>query len=133
MNKKYCKKCGYDTAGDKCPICGCNNFFPPCDLTYKDVLTISKISTEPSFFDAMVLLKEKDIIEYELKMTQFRKQITQAETQNDNSNVPKCPTCGSTNVEKISLSSKVVGGVLWGLFSSNVRKTMHCKQCGYKW
>lgn len=47
--------------------------------------------------------------------------------------VPKCPTCGSPNIEKISLTSKVVGGALFGLFSSNVRKTMHCKNCGYKW
>ena len=48
-------------------------------------------------------------------------------------NIPKCPTCNSTNIEKISLSSKVVGGALFGLFSSNVRNTMHCKNCGYKW
>lgn len=47
--------------------------------------------------------------------------------------IPKCPTCGCPDVEKISLSSKVVGGALFGLFSSNVRKTMHCKNCGYKW
>lgn len=46
---------------------------------------------------------------------------------------PKCPTCGSPDIEKISLSSKVVGGALFGLFSSNVRKTMHCRNCGYKW
>ena len=51
----------------------------------------------------------------------------------ESSNVPKCPTCQSTNIEKISLTSKVVGGALFGLFSSNVRKTMHCKNCGYKW
>lgn len=49
------------------------------------------------------------------------------------SNVPKCPTCGSTNVEKISLGSKVVGGAMFGLFSSNVRKTMKCNHCGHKW
>ena len=48
-------------------------------------------------------------------------------------NVPKCPTCQSTNIEKISLTKKAVGGVLFGLFSSNVRKTMHCKNCGFKW
>lgn len=46
---------------------------------------------------------------------------------------PKCPTCNSPDVEKISLTSKVVGGALFGLFSSNVRKTMYCKNCGYKW
>lgn len=48
-------------------------------------------------------------------------------------NIPKCPTCQSTNIEKISLTQKAVGGALFGLFSSNVRKTMHCKNCGYKW
>lgn len=48
-------------------------------------------------------------------------------------NIPKCPTCGSTNIEKISLTRKAIGGALFGLFSSDVRKTMHCKNCGYKW
>lgn len=48
-------------------------------------------------------------------------------------NVPKCPTCNSTNIEKISLTKKAVGGALFGLFSSDVRKMMHCKNCGAKW
>lgn len=49
------------------------------------------------------------------------------------SSVPKCPTCGSTNIERISLGKKAFGGVMFGLFSSDVRRTMHCKNCGYKW
>lgn len=48
-------------------------------------------------------------------------------------NVPKCPTCGSTNVEKISTAKKAFGFAMVGLFSSNLGKTMHCKNCGYKW
>lgn len=48
-------------------------------------------------------------------------------------NIPKCPTCGSNKVEKISTTSKVVGFATVGVFSSNFGKTMHCKQCGYKW
>lgn len=47
--------------------------------------------------------------------------------------VPKCPTCGSTDVEKIPVSSKVAGGIMLGLFSSNVRKTYRCNTCKYKW
>ena len=58
---------------------------------------------------------------------------TQKQTYSTNEYIPKCPTCQSPDVEKISLTSKVVGGALFGLFSSNVRKTMHCKNCGYKW
>ena len=48
-------------------------------------------------------------------------------------NTPKCPTCGSTNVRPISATKKATGFVLAGVFSSNFGKTMHCKQCGYKW
>ena len=48
-------------------------------------------------------------------------------------NTPKCPTCGSTNVHPISTAKKATGFVLTGVFSSNFGKTMHCKQCGYKW
>ena len=46
---------------------------------------------------------------------------------------PKCPTCGSYNVRKISLGSKAVGGAMFGLFSSDIRNTYRCDQCGYKW
>ena len=49
------------------------------------------------------------------------------------SNVPRCPTCNSTSVEKISLGKKALGGAMFGIFSSNVRNTFHCKNCGYKW
>ena len=48
-------------------------------------------------------------------------------------NTPKCPTCGSTNVEKISIGKKAIGFIAVSVFSSNFGKTMHCKNCGYKW
>ena len=37
------------------------------------------------------------------------------------------------NVERISTAQKAFGFALVGLFSSNLGKTMHCKNCGYKW
>lgn len=49
------------------------------------------------------------------------------------SNTPKCPTCGSTNIEKISATSKVVGAVAFGLFSKTARSQFKCKNCGAKW
>lgn len=48
------------------------------------------------------------------------------------SNVPHCPVCNSTNIEKISLGKKAKGSFLFGFFSSDVRNQMHCKDCGYK-
>ena len=49
------------------------------------------------------------------------------------SNVPRCPTCGSTNIERISLGAKAVGGYMFGIFSSNIRRTYKCNDCKYKW
>lgn len=54
-------------------------------------------------------------------------------TQTHKQNVPKCPTCGSTNVQKLSTTSKVVSLGLLGLASKTVGKTYKCKNCGYHW
>ena len=48
-------------------------------------------------------------------------------------NVPKCPTCGSTNIRKISATSKAVSAGLFGIFSSKIRKQFHCNSCKYEW
>ena len=46
---------------------------------------------------------------------------------------PKCPTCGSTNVQPISTTKKATGFILAGIFSSNFGKSYECKDCKYKW
>lgn len=74
-------------------------------------------------------------------MSQFRNQLdqkranerTQRQQLQQAQNQPKCPTCGSTNIEKISVGKKIGGSFLFGIFSSDVRNTMHCKDCGAKW
>lgn len=136
---KKCNKCGrfcvcsdddYVVDGYK----GCDGLMVDTGIRFDDYLIISKISDDDNFLQAMIDLKEKDIIEYNLKMSQFKSQLEQqksSKTQNDNR--PKCPTCGSTNIEKISTTKKVVGGAMFGLFSSDVRNSMHCKNCGAKW
>jgi predicted RNA-binding Zn-ribbon protein involved in translation (DUF1610 family) len=49
-------------------------------------------------------------------------------------NIPKCPTCGSTNVEKISLMSKAGKVALVGVFAiSRVGKSFKCNNCGHQW
>jgi predicted RNA-binding Zn-ribbon protein involved in translation (DUF1610 family) len=49
-------------------------------------------------------------------------------------NLPTCPTCGSTNIEKIKLSSKVGAAALVGIFAlGKISKTFKCKNCGYQW
>lgn len=65
---------------------------------------------------------------------QQAKNLARMQKEKDNQNcIPKCPTCGSTNVEKISIGQKAVGGAMFGVLSSDIRNTMHCKNCGAKW
>ena len=45
----------------------------------------------------------------------------------------KCPTCGSTNVHKISGVKKALHGYAFGLFSKTARSQFECNNCGYKW
>lgn len=48
-------------------------------------------------------------------------------------NVPKCPICGSTNLEKISLGNKAGSVAAFGVFAvGHVSKTYKCKSCGSK-
>lgn len=46
---------------------------------------------------------------------------------------PKCPTCGSTDISKISATSKAVSVGLFGIFSPKIRKQFHCNSCKYEW
>lgn len=46
----------------------------------------------------------------------------------------KCPTCGSTNLERILPGSKVGAALTFGLFSlGHLSKTFLCRNCKYKW
>lgn len=50
-----------------------------------------------------------------------------------NLNIPKCPTCDSTNIRKISTTAKAVNTVAFGLLGTKRHKTFRCNDCGYEW
>ena len=52
------------------------------------------------------------------------------EIKNSNNFTPKCPTCQSTNIKKVSGLSKAGSVALWGIFSQKVKKQWHCNGCG---
>lgn len=53
--------------------------------------------------------------------------------QSIRSSKPKCPTCGSANISKISATSKAIGAIGFGLLSKTARSQFKCNKCGYKW
>ena len=48
-------------------------------------------------------------------------------------NMPKCPTCASTDLRKISTMSKIADTAMFGLLGTKRHKTFHCNHCGYEW
>ena len=52
---------------------------------------------------------------------------------NSTSNIPTCPTCGSTNVKHISTLNRAVSIGVFGLFSSKIGKNYECLNCKAKW
>lgn len=46
---------------------------------------------------------------------------------------PRCPTCGSTDIRKLSAATRGVSLGLFGLASKTARSQFVCDNCGYKW
>ena len=133
--KRICKKCGYIDVSElkTCPICAKNEWED------YELYQIKKISTDESFINAMVKLYKTDPIEYQLKIQQFKTQLQQQEHARETkqqqiiSNQPHCPTCGSSNLSKVSTFSKIMDSAVWGFGGKQRYKTYHCNNCGYEW
>ena len=48
-------------------------------------------------------------------------------------NIPKCPTCSSADIQKIGTGERVVTVAMLGIFSKKINKSFKCKHCGYTW
>jgi hypothetical protein len=136
---KKCNKCGrfcvcsdddYLIDGYK----GCDGLMVDTGIKFDDYLIISKISSDDSFLQAMIDLKEKDIIEYNLKMSQFKSQLEQQKSNKvQNDNTPRCPHCRSTNIRPISGLNRGASIAMWGIFSKKINKSFECLNCKYTW
>lgn len=134
----YCGVGGYDWSyldtAKKCNECGGD--FIDIDFPAPDLRILTQVSQDVNFIEAMIKLRQDDIIEYESRMSQFRTQVQQQEQANkaaEEKSKPHCPTCGSTNIAKISGTSKAASVALWGIFSQKVKKQWHCNSCKYEW
>ena len=134
----YCPKCGnvtfIETKNEKCNCCNTNLL--PTPYTMNEYLFGNSIDVniDKKIFDEYI--KGNSQFDEELYRSRINKEklLRQASLDKQREqNKPKCPTCGSTNVEKISTTKKAIGFVAVDVFSSNFGKTMHCKNCGYKW
>ncbi len=151
----YCKKCGRiiirnDWDKKICDVCQSTLYPVPKKYVYDDCPTAMINSLEDEFkqkyifsspeFDPKAHKLELQRIERcdkEWKERQFNIQHYGTPypqlAKNKNIHVPKCPTCGSTNVQKIGNVEKAVSAGVWGLFSTKIRKSYKCNNCKYMW
>ena len=47
--------------------------------------------------------------------------------------MPKCPTCGSTNLKSVSGVKRDLAQTAFGIANPTARAQFQCKNCGYKW
>ena len=122
-----------DICSNKCMTCNGHNI-KKMSLTREEVKDLLSTSSDIEFIVAMDKLKCEDIIEFNLKMSQFKSNTQQSSnTSSKPSSVPKCPTCGSTDIKKISGGKRWLTTGIFGLASSDVGKNMQCNSCGAKW
>ena len=148
-----CPKCGsFSTATDvvatiQCDFCGT----PMFQTSESTTITISNTSwpkTEDEIDSYIYSLLEKcdKVEEYDIEahriykqklrervMARRKLQSNQQSATPQSPNQPHCPTCGSTDIIKISAAKKAVGAGLFGLFSKTAKSQFECKNCGYKW
>ena len=138
----YCKKCGrtlFDIFELKtiCDVCGSEAYEVPRkyvdnfrwrDGDGKQALIEEIVKLSPEFdqylFDHRDEILAKQSAEFNAKMEHGKAVLE------EQSRVPKCTYCGSTNIRKIGLLNRAISAELWGLGSKKIGKQFHCNQCG---
>ena len=125
-----------------CPHC--NSQLEISDITYENYKSMPKVKKcknckrkYPKIFikcpkcNQQLIKLSTENKQLDKQVNGIRKEIQ--EHQEKQSNIPKCPTCGSTNVKHISTLNRAVSIGVFGLFSSKIGKNYECLNCKAKW
>ena len=103
----------------KCILCG-REYVKPQAICPKCNMPLMKLS-------------DYERLDMESNRAKLQKEVEQQEKVQKQQNIPKCPTCGSTNVKHISTLNRAVSIGVFGLFSSKIGKNYECLDCKAKW
>lgn len=150
LNLQYCENCKLhyfpdienNSIPNKCNICGGNLI--DTKISYEEYKKLPKTKRCPKCkrkYPKLFIKCSKcnvQLIKLSTENKRLDKQVEEIRKQTQEShssqqNIPKCPTCGSTDIKKLSTTSKVLGVGLLGLASKTVGKTYKCNKCGCYW
>jgi DNA-directed RNA polymerase subunit M/transcription elongation factor TFIIS len=129
-----CDKCGIiglcnDTDQLIHKVNNCNGNLEKTNILEKDFDLLCDISSDKSFLQAMIDLKEKDPIEYQLKISQFKAQLQQQKSSaSQTGSMVRCPRCGSANITAGQRGYSLLTG-----FVGSGSTVNRCANCGHKW
>lgn len=147
---KYCQKCkmNFSDSFDECVYCcspllnGTIESDEKCQTEEKDIFKMSdeEILKRYDLYKKNIeqqtgtILSDKEFIiglKNAKRETLLKQSILDDNiAKNNKNNLTTCPYCKSTNVKKITTSSKVAHTALFGIFSiSRNSKNFHCNQC----
>ena len=131
---KRCAKCGdigrFSSEFVKCLKCDEDTLLVT-SMTDEEFCVLCKaVPKNNELCSLMIDLKEKDPIEYQLKMSQFKTQVQQQESikNQQEKNQVHCPKCGSTNITAGQRGYSLLTG-----FIGSGNTVNRCAKCGYKW
>ena len=144
----YCKKCGrivqeeYNNLEQKCDYCNNNLEYIPQQFLIgkrgiaindelKDQFINDYIKSSSEFDQYLFEHREEDM--FNKRMSDRAKLAHGASILEEKSRVPKCPTCGSTNIKKMGGVERGASIAAFGIFSKKINKTFKCGNCGYTW
>ena len=139
----YCKKCGRVVLDSKKCSCCDSQTYPVPEKYWLDgldflisneskaLLIKELVKTSPEFdqylFDHRDEILAKQSAEFDAKMAHGKAILE------EQSRVPKCPTCHSTNIRKMGGIERGASIYAFGIFSKKINKTFKCQNCGYTW
>lgn len=148
---KYCSKCGRELFDKdiECDKCKSTDFISEkeCKEIIQEINNANMISKKKLLKDSTYKMVYDSIINKQRDY--FNPCITNSNSESNEEyfdrikkhtiikpeklSIPKCPTCGSTNIRKMSGIERGASIATFGIFSKKINKTFKCGNCGYTW
>ena len=112
---------------------------------YKEISSIAETKNKLKCIELLINHFDCDfdsariVMDYVIDATPLPSNLSPQEHEYNNAvalealNKPHCPTCNSTNIQKIGAGERIGSVAMLGLFSKKINKSFKCKNCGYTW